>query len=106
LKDVLTVDEHVTALESVVIRWGNDAMHLLLEGPPAPVPTPPPSEPGDPIPDPSPAPQEAAGRTTIRGQKRITGLDGWRALKAEIEPEITDDAEVDVTWQITKRRPE
>ena len=106
LQDVLTVDEHVTALESVVDRWGNNAMHVLLEGPPAPVPTPPSSEPSSPTPDPPSTPQESAGRTTIRGQKKITGLDGWRALKAEIDREITDDAEVDVTWQITKRRPE
>jgi len=40
------------------------------------------------------------------GQKKVTGLAGWRALKDEIEQELTEDAELELNWQIVKRWPE
>jgi hypothetical protein len=106
IQDALTVDEHVTALESVVSRWLNDSMKVLLDGPrePAPPPLPPLSHPAGPtllmatIPGPP-------DRPTIRGQRKITGLAAWHALKDEIERDITEGAELELIWQITKRPP-
>jgi hypothetical protein len=103
----LTVDEHVTALENVVSRWLNDSMKLLLDAPREPIiaPLPPVSQPIDPIPTP-PAIAELPERLVIRGQRKITGLKEWQLLKTEIEQEITDDAELEMNWQIIKRQPE
>ena len=107
IQDVLTVDEHVTALESVVSRWVDDSMKVLLDGPrePIPPPLPPLSPPADLAPL-NPIMPGSPERTTIRGQRNITGLVAWRALKDEIEGDLTEDAELEMNWQITKRRSE
>jgi hypothetical protein len=107
IQDALTVDEHVTALENVVSRWLNDSMKLLLDAPCEPIiaPLPPVSQPIDPIPTP-PAIAESPERLVIRGQRKITGLKEWQLLKTEIEQEITDDAELEMNWQIIKRQSE
>jgi hypothetical protein len=107
IQDALTVDEHVTALESVVGRWLNDSMKLLLDAPREPVPPPLP-----PISQPSglsplvPLIPGSSERMIITGQRKTTGLAGWRALKDEIEQELTEDAELEMNWQIMKRQPE
>jgi hypothetical protein len=106
IQDALTVDEHVTALESVVSRWLNDSMKVLLDGPrePAPSSLSPLSQPAGPTPLVAtiPGPPD---RPTIRGQRKITGLAAWHALKDEIEREITEGTELELIWQITKRPP-
>jgi hypothetical protein len=107
IQDALTVDEHVTALENVVSRWLNDSMKLLLDAPREPMiaPVPPVLPAIDPIPTP-PAIAGSPERLVIRGQRKITGLKQWQVLKTEIEQEITDDAELEINWQIIKRQPE
>jgi hypothetical protein len=107
IQEALTVDEHVTALENVVSRWLNDSMKLLLDAPREPIiaPLPPLLRPMDPIPMP-PAIAGSPERVVIRGQRKITGLKEWQILKNEIEQELTDDAELEMNWQIMKRQPE
>jgi hypothetical protein len=107
IQDALTVDEHVTALEGIVGRWLNDSMKLLLDAPrePVPPPLPPISQPTglSPLVPLIPGSPE---RMIITGQRKTTGLAGWRALKDEIEQELTEDAELEMNWQIMKRQPE
>jgi hypothetical protein len=106
IQDALRVDEHVTALESIVGRWLNDSMKLLLDVPHEPIlpPLPPISQPD--VPPPLPPVSVSSDKMLIKGQRKTTGIAGWRALKDEIEQELTEDAELEVNWQIVKRRPE
>jgi hypothetical protein len=100
IQDALRADEHVTALESVVGKWLDDSMRVLLDAPRERVPEPiqvPPSPPGIPA---------SPGKVVITGQKRITGRTEWSALKEEIERELTEDAVLEMSWQIVKSRQE
>jgi hypothetical protein len=107
IQDALTVDEHVTALESVVDRWLNDSMTLLLDAPREPTPQqlPPISQlpPLNPLVPSNPGSPE---RMVLTGQRRTIGIAGWRELKDEIEQEVTEDAELEINWRIVKRKME
>jgi hypothetical protein len=109
IQDALRADEHATALDSVVGRWLDDSMKLLLDAPREPVPQPVVPNPGiheppPPIP-PTPIPIPP-GTMVTTGQRKITGKAAWKALREEIERELTDDAELEMNWRIVKKRPE
>ncbi len=107
IQDALRADEHATALDSVVGRWLDDSMKLLLDAPRAPVPQPVVPDPGAYEPPRSPAPVPIAPGTMVTtGQRKITGKSAWRTLREEIERELTDDAELEMSWRIVKKRPE
>jgi hypothetical protein len=106
IREALKADEHVTAIESIVTRWLNDSMKVLLDAPreptpPAAAPTPPLSSPQSPSPT-----TVVVGKMIVAGQRKISGLAAWGALKSEIERELTEDAELELNWQIVKRRSE
>ena len=106
IRGALRADEHVTAIESIVPQWLNDSMKVLLDAPreqapPAAVLTSPLSAPQSPLPT-----TVAVGRVVVAGQRKISGLAAWGALKNEIERELTEDAELELNWQIVKRQSE
>lgn len=108
LKDALTADEHATALDSVVSRWLDDSMKLLLDAP-----RPQPAAPAAPPPDVNemalppalpPPPPAKPGIKVSTGQRKVTGKKEWHALSEEIDREVTEDAELEVTWRIVKKQ--
>jgi hypothetical protein len=99
IQDALKADEHVTALDGVVNRWLNDAMRLLLDrpAPPPPPPTPPaPEPPVFVVPPPKP------GQKVSVGRRHVTGIRGLKTVTEEIERELTEDSELEITWRIVK----
>ena len=107
LQDALRADEHATALDSVVSRWLDDSMKLLLDAPrpqpaPAVVSVPDVNEMElQPVLPPPPPPKPGIKVST--GQRKVTGKKEWHALSAEIDREVTDDAELELTWRIVKK---
>ena len=102
LQDALRADEHATALDSVVIRWLDDSMKLLLDAPRS-----------QPAPDGHiadlplvlpPAPPPKPGIAVSTGQRKVTGTREWRALSDEIGREVTEDTELEVTWRIVRKQ--
>jgi hypothetical protein len=91
LQDALRADEHVTALSGVVKSWLDDSMKLLLDAPPPP---------SSPPPTPNPP-----GFKVSEGKRKVHGKREWQSLREEIEREVTDDAEVELTWRIVSKRP-
>jgi hypothetical protein len=105
IQDALRADEHATALDSVVGRWLDDSMRLLLDVPREPVPQPAAPNPG--AQDVTlPTVPVSPGAIVTSGQRKITGKRAWHALAEEIERELTEDAELEMNWRIVKRRPE
>jgi hypothetical protein len=107
IQDALRADEHATALDSVVGRWLDDSMKLLLDAPRAPIPQPVAPDPG--VHNLTPPQTQAPilpGMMISSGQRKITGKKEWQAVRDEIEREITDDAELEMNWRIVKKRPE
>lgn len=108
LQDALRADEHATALDSVVSRWLDDSMKLLLDAPrPQPVPavTVPPAVDDlalPPVLPPPPPPKPGVNVST--GQRKVTGKKAWHALSDEIDREVTEDAEIELTWRIVKKQ--
>jgi hypothetical protein len=107
IQDALRADEHATALESVVGRWTDDSMKLLLDAPreraaQLVVPGAIPSD----LPAPLPQSPVTPGKMVTTGQRKITGTGAWKALREEIERELTEDAELELSWRIVKERPE
>jgi hypothetical protein len=100
IQDVLEADEHVTALGGVVRQWMNDAMNLLFERPALPLVTPA-IQPDPPLMTPPQVVQ--AGRKVLTGSRRGHGQFGWKSIAEEIERELTDDAELEITWRIEKK---
>jgi hypothetical protein len=100
IQDVLEADEHVTALGGVVRQWMNDAMNLLFERPALPLVTPA-IQPDPPLMTPPQVVQ--AGRKILTGSRRGHGQFGWKSIAEEIERELTDDAELEITWRIEKK---
>jgi len=88
-----------------VRRWQDDAMALLLDRPPLPpqvsppAPQPPAAPPEPPIVTPPPQP----GEKVFTGSRRASGLRGWKSITEEIEREMTEDAELEITWRIVKK---
>jgi hypothetical protein len=37
------------------------------------------------------------------GKRAIKGADAWKAVREEIERELTDDAELEINWRIVKK---
>ena len=110
LQDALRADEHATALDSVVDRWLDDSMKLLLDTPRA-EPTPrvvvPVSEENEGA-APSilpPPPPVKPGVKVSTGQRKVVGKKEWQALSNEIEREMTEDAELELAWRIVKKQP-
>ena len=105
IQEALETDEHVTSLAGVVRRWQDDAMALLLDRPPLPpqvsppAPQPPAAPPEPPIVTPPPQP----GEKVFTGSRRASGLRGWKSITEEIEREMTEDAELEITWRIVKK---
>jgi hypothetical protein len=99
LQDALKADEHVTSLDSIVRRWLDDAIKILLDRS-ASVPQPTPFQPESPV---ITSPPTQPGRKVMTGSRRASGLTGWKSITEEIEREMTEDAEVDVTWRIEKK---
>jgi hypothetical protein len=102
IQEVLESDEHVTALDGVARGWQDDAMKFLLDRPAQPPepPQPPPVVPEPPIVEP-PAPQP--GQRVFTGTRHASGLRGWKTITEEIERELTEDAELEITWRIVKK---
>ena len=99
IRETLEADEHVTSLEGVVRPWLDDAMKLLLDRPAVP-PQPPPVQAEPPVITPPPA---QPGQKVLTGSRRALGLGGWKSISEEIERELTEDAEVEITWRIVKK---
>jgi hypothetical protein len=99
IQEALEDDEHATALDGVVNRWLDDSMKLLLDRP-APVPPPPAPSPVEP-----PVitlPPAKPGQRVSQGTRRVTGIRGLKSVTEEIERELTEDAELEITWRIVK----
>ena len=107
IQDALRADEHATALDSVVGRWLDDSMKLLLDIPRESVPQPVVPDPRAPyVALPTPSVPVSPGSIVTSGQRKITGRKAWHVLAGEIERELTEDAELEMNWRIVKRRPE
>jgi hypothetical protein len=108
LQDALRADEHATALDSVVSRWLDDSMKLLLDAPrpqPVPVVAAPPVVDDlalPPVLPPPPPPKPGVKIST--GQRKVTGKKAWHDLSDEIDREVTEDAELELTWRIVKKQ--
>jgi hypothetical protein len=63
-----------------------------------------PNTPSHPLPPPLPDPV-SPGTMVTTGQRKVTGKKEWQSLREEIERELTEDAELDMTWRIVKKRP-
>jgi hypothetical protein len=102
IQEALEADEHVTSLDGVVRRWLDDAMKVLLDrpAPPAQPPQPPPTQPEPPIVTPPPV---QPGQKVLTGSRRASGLGGWKSITEEIERELTEDAELEISWRIVKK---
>jgi hypothetical protein len=102
IQEAVESDEHVTALEGVVRKWQDDAMKFLLDRPAQPPepPQPQPVIPEPPIAEP-PAPQP--GQRVLTGTRHASGFRGWKTITEEIERELTEDAELEITWRIVKK---
>ena len=101
IQEALEADEHVTSLDGVVKRWLEDGMKLLLDRPaPAQPPQPPPFQPEPPI---VTAPPIQPGQKVLTGSRHVSGLGGWKSITEEIERELTEDAELEITWRIVKK---
>ena len=110
IQDALRADEHATALDSVVDRWLDDSMKLLLDTPRTePTPTfviPVSEENGAGLPPILPPLSPVRpGVKVSTGQRKVVGRKEWQALSNEIEREMTEDAELDLTWRIIKKQP-
>ena len=102
IQDALRADEHATALDSVVGRWLDDSMKLLLDAPRDI--TPPPAVPTPVVNDISLPPAPAMPGTIVKeGKRAIKGANAWKAVREEIERELTDDAELEINWRIVKK---
>lgn len=108
LHDALRADDHATALDSVVSRWLDDSMKLLLDAP-----RPQPALTVVPVPDANdmelppvlpPPPPPKPGIKVSTGQRKVTGKKEWHALSDEIDRELTEDAELELTWRIVKKQ--
>jgi hypothetical protein len=105
IQDALRAEEHATGLESIVGRWLDDAMKVLLDVPREPVQQPPPPAPvvdGITLPPP-PAPAPPGTRVT-EGRRAVKGTNAWKSVRDEIERELTEDAELEINWRIVKKR--
>jgi hypothetical protein len=71
-------------------------MKLLLDRPAPPQPP----QPEPPIVAPPPA---KPGEQVLTGSRRASGLGGWKSITEEIEREMTEDAELEITWRIVKK---
>jgi hypothetical protein len=102
IQEALEADEHVTSLDGVVRRWLDDAMKLLLDrpAPPAQPLQSPPFQPEPPIVTPPPF---QPGQQVLTGSRHASGLGGWKSISEEIERELTDDAELEISWRIVKK---
>jgi hypothetical protein len=105
IQDTLRAEEHATGLDSVVGRWLDDAMKVLLDAPREPAPQPPPPTPGvGGITLSPPAAPTPPGTRVIEGRRAVKGTNAWKSLREEIELELTEDAELEITWRIVKKR--
>ena len=102
IQDALRADEHATALDSVVGRWLDDSMKLLLDAPRDI--TPPPAESMPVVKDISLPPAPALPGTIVTvGKRLIKGANAWKSVREEIEGELTEDAELEINWRIVKK---
>jgi hypothetical protein len=100
IQDALRADEHATALDSVVGRWLDDSMKLLLDAPRDITPPPPPAIDHISLP-PTPA---LPGTIVKEGKRAIKGASAWKSVREEIERELTEDAELEINWRIVKKQ--
>jgi len=102
IQEALEADEHVTSLDGVVRRWLDDAMKVLLDRPvpSAQPPQPPPAQPEPPIVTPPPI---QPGQKVLTGSRHAFGLGGWKSITEEIERELTEDSELEISWRIVKK---
>ena len=104
IQEALCADEHATALSSVVARWLDDSMKLLLDVPRELTPPSPPPAPvvtGTSLP-PKPV---LPGTIVTEGNRAIRGTSAWKSVRGEIERELTEDAELEINWRIVKKQP-
>ncbi len=78
-------------------------MKLLLDAPREPVPQPAVADPGA---QDVAIPTVSPGSIVTSGQRKVTGKRAWHALAEEIERELTEDAELEMSWRIVKKRSE
>ncbi|MBZ5659872.1 MAG: phage resistance protein [Acidobacteriia bacterium] len=101
IQDALRAEEHATALDSVVGRWLDDSMKLLLEAPRDITPF---TAPRPAVSDISLPPASALPGTTVtEGKRTIKGASAWKSFREEIERELTEDAELEINWRIVKK---
>jgi hypothetical protein len=102
IQDALRADEHATALDSVVGRWLDDSMKLLLDAPRDITPQPAESMPV--VKDISLPPAPALPGTIVtEGERMVKGANAWKSVREEIERELTEDAELEINWRIVKK---
>jgi hypothetical protein len=102
--DALRDDEHVTGLSGVGGQWFEDSMKLLMDM--RREMTPPPPPPPITVPPPPPLTPPPPNMKVTEGQRKVVGRTAWHLLRDEIEQELTEDAELEMSWRIVKKRVE
>jgi hypothetical protein len=102
IQDALAADEHATSLEGMVEVWLRDSMSVLLDRP-VPLPPPPVPDVEPQLPPITPPLPPKPGQKVLTGTRRASGMAGWKSIAAEIEGELTEDSELEVSWQIVKK---
>jgi hypothetical protein len=108
LHEALAGDEYASQLGAILPVLQNRATELLVRNIPAPPPPPPivVDEP-TPVPPPPPLPPAPPKRKVVStGQRAVKGRSGFATVVREIESEMDDSAEIQVSWQIVKEQSE
>jgi hypothetical protein len=108
LREALTGDEYASQLGAILPVLQNRATELLVRNIPAVPPSPPvvvdePAPVGPPLPLPPALPKRKVVST---GQRAVKGRVGFETVVREIEREMDDTAEIQVSWQIVKEQSE
>jgi hypothetical protein len=108
LHEALAGDEYASQLSTILPVLQNRATELLVRNIPAPPPPPPVVvDELTPVPPPPPLPPAPAKRKVVStGQRAVKGRSGFETVVREIENEMDDTAEIQVSWQIVKEQSE
>jgi hypothetical protein len=104
LQEALTSDEYASQLSAVLPSLLNRATELLVRSIPVTVPQPPADSPVTPVQTLLPTPPRY--KVVSTGQRAVKGRVAFQSLVREIENEMDDAAEIQVSWQILKEQSE